>query len=190
MAQVDGVIAAGGILIAKDLDAQEADDGGDAVAIGFQLLGIGIAVNLQIHFAAPDEFVEQGKGEVEVLDDRHQFLVDRESGGGAPAGAADILPPLGQLGAALLRGHGILVRDIIHFAAKGVERRHGIAFGLGQQDKGQREIGGALAGDGAAVLHHRWEGYGPSVFPGGRTGGSPPFSASVGLGLGFPRPPR
>ena len=44
LAEVDRVVAAGRVAVAEDLDAQQADDRGDAIAVEFQLLrrsGIG-----------------------------------------------------------------------------------------------------------------------------------------------------
>ena len=50
---------------------------------------------------------------------------------------------------------GFVVGHVVHLAAEGVERGHGVAFGARQQQEGEREIGGAFAGDRAAVRHDR-----------------------------------
>jgi hypothetical protein len=42
--------------------------------------------------------------------------------------------------AALLDRHGFVISHVVHFAAKGVERGHGVAFGAREQQEGKREI--------------------------------------------------
>ena len=66
LAEVNGVIAARGILVAENFDAQQADDGRDVIAIQFQLLEIFVALDVQIHFAALDQFIEEREGQVEL----------------------------------------------------------------------------------------------------------------------------
>ena len=154
--EINGVIARGGILVAKNFDAQEADDGGDAIAIEFQLLKILVAHCVARSISQPlMQIVEQFKAQSENF--RMTGCNSRltgNCGGLVFAGAFDVGAPGGKLFAAFFHRDGIFVGDIIHFAAEGVERGHGVAFWLRQQDEGEREVGRAFSGDGAAVLHH------------------------------------
>ena len=59
LAQIDGVIAAGGIPVPKYLDAEQSDHRGDPVAVQFQIREIGIALDVQIHLHPLEEFIEQ-----------------------------------------------------------------------------------------------------------------------------------
>ena len=173
-----GVIAARGVLIAENFDAQQADDGRDAMAIEFKLVKIFVAQRVQVHFAAFDELVKQREGQLEFLDDRLKFLVEDKFRIFIFAGAADVFAPGGELFAARFNGSGILVGHVIHGAAEGVERGHGVALFAGQQDESQREVGGAFLGERAAVLHGHAPG-GGWLSP--RFGGRPPVWANVGL---------
>ncbi len=132
----------------------------------------------EVHFAAFDEFVKQREWQFELRDDGLKFLVKDELRIFVFAGAADVFAPGGELFAAFFRGNGILIGHIVHGAAKGVKRGHGVTFFAGQQNKSQREIGGAFPGERAAVLHGHIPRGGSS---GLRGGGRPPVSASVGL---------
>ena len=71
--------------------------------------------------------------------------------------------------AAFLDRHGLVIRHIINLAAKSVEGRHAIAFGLWEQHEGERKIARALLGDVAALLHQSL-----GSWPSGRSGGRPP----------------
>src|ERR1017187_6129040 len=52
LAEINGVVVAGGIFKAENFNAQQPDDGGDAVAVEFQRLIILITQRVQIHLAA------------------------------------------------------------------------------------------------------------------------------------------
>ena len=52
--------------------------------------------------------------------------------------------------APLLRGRGFIVRHVVHLAAEGIEGGHAVALLAGQEDEGQRQVGGAFARDGLA----------------------------------------
>jgi hypothetical protein len=71
-------------------------------------------------------------GQMVLADDRLQLAVDGELRGLRAAGAADIGAPGGQLLAALGDGEGLVVSDVIHLAAEGVESGHAVALGFGQ----------------------------------------------------------
>ena len=70
-------------------------------------------------------------------------------------GAADVGAPRGEFGAAFFGGRGIFIGYVVHGAAEGVEGGHGVACCMSYTPRG-----GWL---------------------GGRMGGRPPVSASVGL---------
>ena len=55
---MNSVVVARRILVAEDLNAQETNDGRDAVAVEFQLFVIFVTQRIQIHFAALDEFIK------------------------------------------------------------------------------------------------------------------------------------
>ena len=99
------------------------------------------------------------------------------------AGAFHVGAPVGKLRAAFFCRDIFIVGHVVHFAAEGVERGHGVAFFARQQNKGEREVGRAFFGDGAAVLHQGCDvGGGWSAdFSSSRAGGRPPVCASVGL---------
>ncbi len=153
-AEVDGVVAAAGVLVAEDLDAEEADGGGDAEAVLLEGGEIGVAIGVEVHFAAANQLVKIVEGKAVLLDEGLEFAVDDEGRGLAGAGEADVVAPVVERGAAGFGGDGFVVGDIIDFAAEGVEGGHGEALGLGQKDEGEREVGGAFAGDGLGVLGH------------------------------------
>ena len=118
-----------------------------------------------------------------LADDRLEFPVEAELRRLVFAGAADVRAPSGQLFAAFFRRDGFVVSHVVHFPAKGIECGHGIAFGARQHHKGERQVGGAFAGDRAALLHYGGEvGGGTGGFSAWRTGGSPPVWARVTLG--------
>src|SRR5579864_909135 len=79
-AEIDSVIAARGILIAEDFDAQQADNGRYAVAVKFELIVVLVAADLEVHLAAPDKLVEERKRQAELADDRREFAVNRKFG--------------------------------------------------------------------------------------------------------------
>ena len=178
LAEVNGIITARRIPVAENFNAQQPHDGGDPVAIKFQRLPTGVAPDVQIHFTAFDQFIQQREGQLELLDDRLEFLVEDKLRFLIFAGAADVRAPGGELGAADFRGHGIFVGHVIHGAAEAVKRGHGVAFFARQEHEGEREVGGALFGERAAVLHGHVPCGGSS---GPRNGGRPPVWASVGL---------
>ena len=182
-AQVAGVVAGGGVFTPKNPDAQQPHHRGHAVAVGFQLFIIVVCLDFQIHFAALDQFVKQLKRQAVFPDDRLEFLIDGKLRRASGAGQLDVPAPFGEPGAAEFRGRGIFIGHIVHLAAKGVERRHGVAFGPGQEYERQRQIGRAFAGDGLTVLHQLGLGGGlPGLVSSPRrTGGRPPTWARVGL---------
>ena len=95
-AQVDGVTAARGILVAENLDAQEASHRSNAIAVKFKLLEVLVTLDLKIHFASLEQFVEQRERKAVFADDRLKFTVYRELRGFTGARAANIGAPGGQ----------------------------------------------------------------------------------------------
>ena len=180
LAEMDGIIAARRIFVAENLDAQEADDGRDMVTILFQRLKVVVALDVQIHFAALDQIIEQVEAQVELSDDGLEFADDWKLRGLIVTGAFHVGAPFGEPPAPHFHRHSFVVGHVVHFAAEGIERGHGVAFWTRQENEGEREIGRAFAGDGAAVLHHGWGGGGGGL-PGSWMGGRPPVWASVGL---------
>ena len=126
--------------MAEYFDAQQADDRRDAITIKFKLLKIVIAIDVQIHLTAFDQFIKKREGQMIFANDGLEFLVDDELRRFIAAGAADVGTPFRQPFAALSDGRGFVVRRVIHFAAKSVERGHGVASGSWQHHKGQRQI--------------------------------------------------
>ena len=118
-----------------------------------ELFEVFVALDVEVHLDAPNEFVEQREGQLMGGNDRPQLAVDRELGHLAGASAGDIRTPGREPGAPLLHTRRFFVGDIVDLAAERVQSGHAVAFGLGQKDEGQREVGGALARDGAAFHH-------------------------------------
>ena len=140
LAEINGIIAARGILIAENLDAQQADNRGDAMAIEFELRESFIALDLQIHLATLDQFIEEREREPEFADDRLELEIHGKLGSFIVAGAANVGAPVGELLAAFFNRNGFFIRHVVHVPAKGVKRGHGVAFGAGQNHKGQCQV--------------------------------------------------
>ena len=154
------------------------------MAVNFELFKVLVTMDIQIHLAALDQFVEERERQMVLADNGLEFLVENELRRLIFAGAADVRAPFGQLFAAFFRREGFFIRHVVHFPAKGIERGHGVAFGARQHHQGERQVGGAFAGDRAAVVH-----CGQNVGAGGlggfsswRIGGNPPFWARGTLG--------
>ena len=70
LAEIDGVVAAGRVLVAEDFNAQEADDRRHSMAVEVQLLPGFVALRVEVHLAALDEFVEQLEAQSVGADER------------------------------------------------------------------------------------------------------------------------
>src|SRR5262245_36080301 len=88
-----------------------------------------------------------------LLDGGLQFAIYCEVRSLVRARAPDVLAPRSKLFATLFDRRRFVVSDVVHLAAERVKGGHTIALGSGQKDKRQRQIGGALARDGAAFFH-------------------------------------
>jgi hypothetical protein len=82
-----------------------------------------------------------------------EFTTDLKFGNLLFAGRTHIIVPGSYPLASQANRHGFIVRQIVHFPAKGIQRSHTLAFGLGQQDEGKSQIGSALSRDPLADLH-------------------------------------
>ena len=172
------VLAAPRILVAENLDAQQAHHGRDPVTVLLQL-GIGrIALLGEIHFAAADQFIEKLEGQTILADHRLELAVHRKTGRAPRTRPPNILAPLLQSPRPVRDAPRVLVGDVIHLPAERIERRHPLAPFAGQEDEGQREIGTTATGDGSARLHggirgHQRSGFGKEELPVGTEPGSP-----------------
>ena len=97
LAQVNGVVPAGRIPVAKHLDAEQPHDGGHAVAIQFELLVILIPIDVEVHFDTQQQRVKMVEGQAVLPNDRLQLAVDRELWSLRPTGPTHVLTPGRQL---------------------------------------------------------------------------------------------
>ena len=97
------------------------------------------------------------------------------------ASEADVRAPGGEAFAAEFNGDRFVIRHVVHLAAEGVKGGHAVPFLAGQEDKGQREVGGAFFCDRPAGLGGGHQYGGGRLDWRSRTGGRPRVSASVGL---------
>ena len=152
-AEINRVIPAGRILVAENFDAEQPDDRRDPVAIQLELLASAIPFDVEIHFHPANELVEVFEREMVLPDCRLQFPVDGKLRSFGPAGAAHVGAPGGEPPAPVFHRDGFVVGRVVHFAAERIKGGHGIAFGFGQQNERERQIGGAFAGDRPGLLH-------------------------------------
>src|SRR6185503_2779182 len=75
-AEVVSVVATGGFGVTENLDAQEADDRGDSITVMLELLEGFVALDVEVHLDASDQFVEQRKGKLMGGNDGAEFAVD------------------------------------------------------------------------------------------------------------------
>src|SRR6185437_1490645 len=99
-AEVNGVIAAGRVVITENLDAQKANDRRHAIAIKLELLVIFVTLDFQVHFAAANQFIEKRERQTKFPRHGLQLAVHDELRLAAFAGLADIVAPGGELFAA------------------------------------------------------------------------------------------
>src|SRR5258708_10471290 len=147
--------------VAEDVDADQANDGGNSVAINFEVvegavldgeacvLIAGYGVD-DIHGGAHGKFVEQaGWDRVSAL----RIGEGEENGivvGLTLLHAVQCGEPGVELEAAFIEDEGGVVGDIVAAAHEGVDGAQGFALALGQDQKGVVEIFGVGAGDTAA----------------------------------------
>ena len=198
-----------GVLIAEDFDAQQPDDGSNPVTILLQFFIRWITLHFQVHFDALNKLVEKPERQVILMDNGLKFLKNGQTWRTACAGQVDLRSPGSQLAAAFRCRNGILIGNIVHRSAKRIESGHAKALRFGQQHESERQVRGAFPSDRLAELSscHRLtssrfsqispetstECFRPSRAPlglpdqeepdfsSGRSGGSPPVSAKVGL---------
>ena len=159
LAKVYGVVRAARILVAENADAEQADHGGDAIAIVLQVFVSGVTPDIEVHFDTANELVEVFKGKLILRDDGSQLLVYGEAGSPALAGDANVGPPFLEQFSPGGGGLGFVIRRVIHFPAKGIQGSHAGSLRGWQEDERQREVGGAFARDRLADLPaHVFEG--------------------------------
>ena len=144
VAEMEGVFLGVGMAVAEDFDADEADDGGDLVAVVeefFEGLEAGAS---EVAGDAVDEFGEQSRGEVVFGGEGEDFV---EQGIGAGGTVQEGVFPGLELGFALGDGVGFFVGDVIDDAAEGVEGDHVPAAFGGEGEQGEGEIGPGALGD-------------------------------------------
>lgn len=156
VAEMEGVFLGVGMAVAEDFDADEADDGGDLVAVMeefFEGLEAGAA---EVAGDAVDEFGEEGGIEVVFGGEGEDFV---EEGIGAGGAVKDGVFPGLELGFSLGDGVGFFVCDVVDDAAEGVEGDHVPAAFGGEGEEGEGEIGpgalGDFSGGGGAAGHAR-----------------------------------
>src|SRR6266571_3180523 len=91
---------------------------GDAIAIKFQLLIVLIALDVQVHFYALQQFIKMLEGQVVLADDWLQLAVDGQMRRFRGAGAEQVGAPGSKLLPAALGRHRFVVGDVVDFAAK------------------------------------------------------------------------
>src|SRR5439155_22541305 len=121
--------------VAKDLYAAEANRGGDAVAIGVQVLGGLVPDPIEVHLDPVDDRQQRVARNRERAHRLRQRAGDRVRGNAvARVAQGDVAPPAGEL-PALLRDVRTPptreVGDVVHGAAEGVDGVQRIPPGLG-----------------------------------------------------------
>ena len=147
---VDGVLARVRVFVADHLDADQADDGRDLVAVLAEVVeGVEPALGeVDLHafddlFEVPFRDVELGCGVAEGAEHRT-----------VRAAAAALFQHPARFGEStpLLFQGEVFVRDVVANAAEGVHRADGVPLSFGQRAKGVVEVGRLLACDPPAVL--------------------------------------
>jgi len=135
VAEGDGVVSGALDISSEEGEADEADGGGDAVAVALEVFPGLEALGGEVHFAAFDDIDEVLAGDgVEVADGEDFPLeVGEAEGGVGLAGGEDVFPP-GEAFFLLFEGEVEVVGEVIDDAAVGVEGD---------------EVGAALGGDAA-----------------------------------------
>ena len=141
-AQFLGVAAGARILVAEDLDADEADRGGDLVAVGPQVAERGETRRLEVHRAAVDELLERQPLHGKAADHPLQRLALRRARPPAVEAGGHFLAPALQSGRALRqRPLLVLVHLIVHGPAEVPHGRDGLAAIGGQGQERVGEVG-------------------------------------------------
>ena len=102
LAERVGIFTARGILVAEDLDTEQPDHGGDAVAVAFEILEGFVSFDVEVHLHAANQLIEQVEGQVVASDDGLQLLIDAELRTRTLASAGNVCAPRSQLRAARL----------------------------------------------------------------------------------------
>jgi len=156
LSQMNRVFMARGIFVSEDFNAEQAHDGSNPVTVEFQgFVGL-VTLNVEIHFDALQQRIEMLERQSVLKDYRLELTVDIELRILIAARLLNIGAPRGELVATLGQRHGFIVSNVVNLTAKSVESRHGVAFGPGQQDEGEREIRRAAPRNATALLHELW----------------------------------
>ena len=103
------------------------------MAVVLQLLAVGVAVLVQVHVAAFDDGEQMPRLDAKMRRMRHQRLHHGVAGAACKSLLHFMRPPA-QLGGCQF-GLRYFVHNIIHLAAKGIERSNGCALLGGQKQK-------------------------------------------------------
>src|SRR5262245_79510 len=149
-AEVVRIVHGGGMPAAEDLDAQEADGGGDQVAVLLELVEGPVAPAREIHLDAADQVrevpVRQGEASHGV-GERDADGVGRRS----RVHAIELLPPAREQGSGVARTGVEPVGNVVDETAERVHRVEGGTALRTEQPKGLREAAAAAARDRMAV---------------------------------------
>src|SRR6185436_9062618 len=116
-----GIGAADRILIAENLDAQQADHGGDTIAIEFQF-GVGVVTcYVEVHLDAANQFIEKPEGQLMLGDVRLELLVNTKLRRLTLAGPLNIGPPFREAGTPLADWQPFIVGNVVNLTTKGIE---------------------------------------------------------------------
>jgi hypothetical protein len=137
-------------------------------------------MDVEVHFDAPDQFIEMFEWQLVAHDRGPQFPVHSDLWFASVTGAFDILAPFRKAASTFLCRDPVIIGHIINFPAESVQGGHGVALVARQEDESEREVGSAFARDGLADRFPHGTGGGKGW---DRLGGRPPVWASVGLRL-------
>ncbi len=149
-AEVYRVVFGFGVAVAEYLEADEANDGGDAIAVEAEIVEGLVAVVFEVHFDAADDVLEVGLGDVVGLGGVGQGRED----GALRLALVGLVEAGGEVkeGGLLGLGGGDFVDGVVAVAAEGIGGVDGAALGGGEGEESVEEVLGLAPGDEAAFL--------------------------------------
>ncbi len=148
-AQVDGIVFGVRRAGSEDVQADESDHRGHAIAILVEVLERGVAPVDEIHLDAVDEILEVDLRDAELFDVPGQARRDG-AGGLSPIAGGQFLAPAGQF-RRRIAARRRLIDDAVHLFAKGIDRIHGFPTVSRQEQKRIVEVAAAALRDVGAV---------------------------------------